>query len=101
MGNGSKKNRLTATRRREVVAKLLIRDGPQCFWCQEEFDEAWVPTIDHITPIAEGGGNEQENLVLACTWCNEKRGTKSANRYICWLSAHYVPKERRKTRRLH
>ena len=99
--NGSKKNRLTAERRRQVVAKLLKRDGPLCFWCREDFNDDWPPTIDHIVPITEGGDNMQENLVLACSWCNQKRGTKTPDQFIAWLAQHHTPRKNRRVRKLH
>ena len=32
-------------------------------------------TIDHVTPVAHGGGDEMANTVAACELCNNKRGT--------------------------
>ena len=32
---------------------------------------------DHVVPIAKGGSNEDENLVMACRECNCKKGTKT------------------------
>lgn len=99
--NGSQKNRITSERRRKVVPKLLDRDGNACYYCREPFTDERVPTIDHIVPISEGGGNTQANMVLACDWCNEKRGTKTVDQYICWLIDHHIPAERRRKRALH
>jgi len=33
--------------------------------------------MDHIIPIASGGGNERENLAAACYRCNEFKGSKT------------------------
>jgi hypothetical protein len=32
--------------------------------------------IEHIIPLAKGGGNEEENLWLACPICNRYKGDK-------------------------
>ena len=32
-------------------------------------------TIEHLRRRADGGGNELDNLALACRECNERRGT--------------------------
>lgn len=32
-------------------------------------------TIDHVIPRANGGGNENENLVASCQECNQLKGT--------------------------
>ena len=40
-------------------------DRPSEFMC----------TIDHVTPVALGGGDEIENTVAACNLCNNSRGT--------------------------
>lgn len=55
---------------RESVAK---RDGHKCRYCgsnQGPFD------VDHIVPVARGGGDEIGNLVLACVPCNHSKGAK-------------------------
>lgn len=33
--------------------------------------------IEHIHPLAKGGGNEESNLWLACSLCNEHKGSKT------------------------
>jgi 5-methylcytosine-specific restriction endonuclease McrA len=33
-------------------------------------------TVDHLIPIAKGGGNTQANFRLACAPCNNRRGHK-------------------------
>jgi hypothetical protein len=30
--------------------------------------------VDHVVPVAEGGGNEIENLVTSCFECNSGKG---------------------------
>jgi hypothetical protein len=33
--------------------------------------------LDHIIPRAQGGSSAEENLWLACAWCNSYKGSKS------------------------
>ncbi|HSD64905.1 MAG TPA: HNH endonuclease, partial [Ignavibacteriaceae bacterium] len=34
-------------------------------------------TIDHVIPRARGGSDSWENLVCACTLCNNKKGDRT------------------------
>jgi hypothetical protein len=54
----------SATRRR-----IWRRDRGSCRYCGEPGE-----AIDHVVPVAMGGGNRMENLVLACTPCNTRKG---------------------------
>ena len=60
---------------------LAERTGWICQLCREPIDP-WLPrmmpgapSIDHIVPRAEGGGNEISNLRLAHRGCNGARST--------------------------
>lgn len=56
------------TVRREVIK----RDSESCVICNSTNDL----TIDHIRPVAIGGGNEIENLRTLCRSCNGKRNAE-------------------------
>jgi HNH endonuclease len=47
-----------------------------CYYCKKAFmlDDL---TIEHITPLCLGGGNERENITLACAPCNHERGREA------------------------
>ncbi|MGH2878926.1 MAG: HNH endonuclease [Solirubrobacteraceae bacterium] len=64
-GNGSARKR-----KRE---RIFARDGGVCLRCGSDEDL----TLDHITPISEGGSNRDENLQTLCLACNEAKGTQS------------------------
>lgn len=51
---------------------VFAKDGYQCVRCGtgEEL------TVDHIHPVALGGGDEPENLQTLCKRCNSRKGTK-------------------------
>lgn len=51
-----------------TTAKIL------CAYCKREFSESLKPTIDHVIPLALGGKDDLDNLVLACRNCNRDKG---------------------------
>ena len=53
---------------------ILRRDSYRCAYC----GRSDLPlTIDHIIPKAKGGGDSWENLICACTLCNNKKGDRT------------------------
>jgi 5-methylcytosine-specific restriction endonuclease McrA len=56
--------------------RIFDRDGGKCHWCGIPLSDPSDPIvwhIDHVLPIADGGGNEETNLVAACAKCNGER----------------------------
>ena len=54
------------------------RAGSRCEYCHA--DERWQFvrfTMDHVDPKSSGGGDEAENLALACRNCNERRSDRN------------------------
>jgi hypothetical protein len=49
---------------------IYKRDKHKCQYCGSTKD----PTIDHIIPKSRGGQDTWENLVVACSTCNTKKG---------------------------
>ncbi len=64
-----------APRRRVVLSKRNVfrRDNYECQYCGLRGDKL---TLDHIIPRKEGGGETWENLVCACTHCNNRKGDR-------------------------
>lgn len=56
--------------------------GRSCVYClKATTDERHQPNtleIDHVTPMAKGGPNSQDNVVPACRSCNRRRGGKAS-----------------------
>jgi len=54
---------------------IYLRDGYRCQYCgcRPAHDDL---TIDHVMPRSRGGRSTWENVVLACTKCNTKKGDK-------------------------
>lgn len=53
---------------------VLRRDGYRCGYC----GRGDLPlTVDHIVPKAKNGTDSWENLVCACTSCNNRKGDRT------------------------
>lgn len=51
---------------------IYRRDKHKCQYC----GSTKGLTIDHVIPKSKGGGDTWENLVVACSKCNTKKGDK-------------------------
>ena len=69
--------------RRNLLARLADRDGPDCGICGELVDltlksgsmgSEYGPSIDHVIPRSRGGSDDLSNLRLTHWVCNRKRG---------------------------
>lgn len=58
--------------RADLRDQLLAMGDASCTYC----GDSDADTIDHVVPLSRGGGNELENLVLACRSCNTAKGTR-------------------------
>lgn len=68
---------------------ILKRDNYKCVYC----GRGDLPlTIDHVIPKARGGKDTWENLVCACTKCNNQKGNHTpAEAGLKLLQKPYVP----------
>ena len=55
--------------------EVFKRDGFTCQYCGAKPPDV-VLHVDHIVPVADGGGNEMDNLVTACQECNLGKGAR-------------------------
>ncbi len=53
---------------------VFRRDDYRCQYCGREVAQ---PTIDHVVPRHQGGGDAWENLVTACSPCNVRKGKRT------------------------
>lgn len=65
---------------RKTVSKgkrfdVFKRDNFTCQYCGAQPPDV-VLHVDHIVPVAEGGDNDQMNLVTSCDTCNLGKGAK-------------------------
>ena len=55
---------------------VYMRDGFACAYCATKLAASQL-TYDHVTPRAQGGRTEWENIVTACRGCNAKKGNRT------------------------
>ena len=77
--------------KRKAISKkarfeIFKRDGFACQYCGSTPPKA-ILHIDHIVPVAEGGGNEDTNLVTACAACNLGKSANSLESIPASLSS--------------
>ena len=74
------RRRVNTIGRRYVLAEVAERDGFRCHLCRKPVDMSLSgrhpqgPTADHLVPVACGGGDDPQNIRLAHSRCNIKRG---------------------------
>jgi 5-methylcytosine-specific restriction endonuclease McrA len=49
-------------------ANIYARDDHSCQYCGESFPTTEL-TFDHVTPVAQGGRKDWENIVTCCVTC--------------------------------
>jgi len=47
------------------------RQHGRCYWCGEKVGRSYH--VDHVVPVARGGSNGPENLVISCAHCNQSK----------------------------
>lgn len=62
--------------RAQIIATLIERDGPGCFYCPEPIPPGFE-TIEYLIPLTSGGPNHLSNSAIAHRRCNELAGHKS------------------------
>lgn len=60
-----------------VFAHLLERWHSRCAYCGSQD----ALQIDHVAPVSRGGSDAINNLALACTPCNKRKGTQTADEF--------------------
>ncbi len=53
--------------------RKLLKKNSRCHWCKENLTLD-TSTLDHRIPLALGGLDNENNWVLACEKCNNRRG---------------------------
>jgi hypothetical protein len=61
---------------RQNRIRVFERDGYLCRYCHKQLTRL-TATLDHVTPVAEGGDNSLENLVTACLDCNSRKNMRA------------------------
>lgn len=61
---------------KKVRFEIFKRDGFTCQYCGAH-PPAVILHVDHIHPVAKGGGNEDDNLITSCESCNQGKSDRS------------------------
>lgn len=69
MNGGQKKHRRSLISPK-LRYKVMRRDGFCCVLCGAAVSDGAVLEVDHIVPVAKGGGDEEKNLQTLCYECN-------------------------------
>src|SRR5262245_8875380 len=83
--SGSKR---TAEKKQCREAALLAQ-GFRCKYCFDLLGNSRV-TGDHVVPASTGGLYSRENIVAACLYCNNVRGTMPFSDFV-WMISRDVP----------
>lgn len=68
-----KRNRKGVKFSRENV---FARDGGKCVYCMTKVERSDF-TYDHVIPRSQGGQTTWQNVAVACTPCNQKKGGRT------------------------
>lgn len=74
--------------------KVWRRDHMRCVYCGVYAESL---TLDHLIPEKFGGDSDAENLVTACSSCNQRKG---ANNYEEFINSKWLKKKKRLTSHL-
>ena len=55
---------------------LLERDGYACAYCGKRYPGREL-TVDHVTPLSQGGLSTWGNTVTACSRCNQRKADRT------------------------
>ena len=64
---------------------IILRDENICQYCAQEFATDDL-TMDHVVPRSRGGTHTWENVVLACSKCNQKKADKMPEAFYLKLT---------------
>lgn len=57
----------------DILAQYKSQKG-KCWWCGKKIKGKYE--VDHRIPLARGGSDAPENLVIACQFCNRSKGAR-------------------------
>ena len=68
-------------------ANIYARDRHHCQYCGHLFPTSDL-TFDHVTPVAQGGRKDWENIVTCCVTCNRRKGGRTPKEAGMHLQSH-------------
>lgn len=81
--NFTRRARQIGAPRTETIDRQAIieRDKWTCYLCGQICTHQNV-TLDHVIPLARGGSHTTDNLCVACSPCNTKKGVKMLGEFL-------------------
>lgn len=64
----------------EELQERIEEQGYMCFYCSHPLEDNYE--VDHYVPIAKGGSNDINNLVISCQFCNRSKGDKDPEDFM-------------------
>jgi len=65
------------------AVKAYLKTNGRCYYCGT--DDFETMSIDHMTPKAQGGTDDVDNLVMCCKSCNSRKRDKNIEQYRLYL----------------
>ena len=70
----------------------------RCYYCNRELEDIkrnsmqhqLSKRVDHKIPVCRGGGNNNENLCMACNGCNSRKKDMTEDEYIEFQKYHWL-----------
>lgn len=62
---------ITGTHTIEDVQAQYKRQDGKCYWCKKKVGNSFH--VDHVVPLAKGGSDGPENIVISCPRCNHRK----------------------------
>ena len=80
------RNKEPTSKTKKRIRRVARSEGVRCYICGREldFDQAGSAVVEHIWPSAFGGANEDFNLGVSCSECNNSKAS-----YIDASDFHY------------
>lgn len=83
--------------------QILERDGFRCQYCGARAPDVDLE-VDHIVSVADGGTNDETNLISACFRCNRGKKAQSQPKFArlaeLWLQLDRLRPDRQSLRQL-
>ncbi|MGH7663724.1 MAG: HNH endonuclease [Gemmatimonadaceae bacterium] len=78
---------------KRALKRAAMRDcGRRCVYCASQLVPE-IATLDHVHPLARGGGSAPGNLVSACAACNRLKGDMLPHEFFArhpWAGQNFI-----------
>jgi 5-methylcytosine-specific restriction endonuclease McrA len=82
---------LQGVKGRKFRISLVVRQGGRCFYCRRGFPDISAATFDHYIPrVLWQRGYPRQNIVVACSPCNRRKGDRLPLGLVLVLLVHGV-----------